>query len=153
MSSTVVLPDIVVNGPTGAPVALVELWNPVALSREAAIDFRELLIAHGLLDWDATFLLLLSQDKGFVWNQRSDANPRAQPLTEFSMAPVMSRYLPRHDGQRRLLGFSLDFVVITWLGEMVAGVLHHGDEPEATLAEAGFLATIRGGAINVNDDK
>lgn len=152
MSSTYVRPDIVVTKPSGAPVALIQLWNPITLSRKDAIDYRDRTYHHGWDDWRVSFFLLLSQDVGFVWDEGAQAKG-ASPTLEFSMAPVIKRYLPHHDGRERLLGFSLDMLVNSWLNELAGAFRDVCDEPETSLAATGFIEKIQGGYIRIDDEE
>lgn len=142
--------DIVVLAPSGSSVALVEVKNPAHLTREMATILRRNLVARGLDD-RVPFFLMVSQDRGFIWDQRQGIAPIHAPTAEFSMVPVVQRYLPDLEPHARLHGFALDIIVIQWINDLSLGVPAPSDEPERSLAAAGFLEAIRDGIVLTED--
>lgn len=137
--------DILIQGPQGLPIAVVEVKNRQNLSRNIATDFRRNMLAHGLLS-QAPYFLLTSQDKGFLWKQGKPENPDALPDYEFAMQNVISRYAKQNKGER-LHGPVLELVIYQWLLDLTMGTHKSLEEPEKTLAQAGFNRSIKGAKI------
>lgn len=138
--------DVLVLTPEGSPVALVEAKNREGLSREIAAELRRNLMVHGLLQ-RVPYFLLVTQDRGFLWEQHPGSELPASPAAEFSMESVVRRYLPQVRSVERLRGAQLAFIVAQWLNELASGQLDLSGEPERLLAPTGFLAEIQGGAV------
>jgi hypothetical protein len=141
--------DLVVQAADGDIVALVEVKNVEGLSAEIAATIRRNLIAHGRVNWWSPFFLVVSQETGFLWDQRSlPPDLRPLPTAEFPMAPVVERYLPSFVGGPRLSGSQLELAVQQWLWDLAGGVQDRPREPDVALAETGFLEMVRGGRVS-----
>ena len=138
-------PDILILSPEDLPIAVVEVKNRQDLTREVATALRRNIIIHSLLP-QTPFFLLISQDVGFLW--KSVASPNAPPAYEFPMSKVVTRYLKREPGER-LYGIELEFLVLQWLNDLASGKLKTSEEPEKTLALAGFNESIREATITI----
>jgi hypothetical protein len=149
MSPFLIGTDVVVLTPRGDPIALVETKNREDLSREVAMILRRNLVAHGLAK-RAPYFLLVSQDRGFLWDERSGGKLLAAPVAEFSMVPVIQRYLPQVGPEDRLRGAQLDLVVAQWLNDLAFGEPDPRGEPERSLVPTGFLTGIRGGTVHAD---
>jgi hypothetical protein len=136
--------DITVRGRNGNVVLVGECRNALNLDREAA----QWIYDRQLVNYQrsAPFLLLVSQDRGYLWN--SAAKPGQPPAYEFPMAPVIQRYAPELGSDDRLLGSQLDVLVGQWLSELSVGLI--GDtEAEDALRSAGVVASLQGADINL----
>src|SRR4028119_757169 len=113
MRSTKMIPyaDIVIRNSDGNIVAAVEVKNSANLSRDVAIDLRRTLIEHGYVP-ATPYFMILSQDSGFLWQDVSATLLDAPPTQEFSMLPVMERYLPETDAKERLSGSVLELLIL-----------------------------------------
>ncbi|MEA2574393.1 MAG: hypothetical protein QOH93_1691 [Chloroflexia bacterium] len=140
--------DIVIRNSDGNAVAVVEVKNRANLSRDVAIDLRRNLLTHGLIS-AAPYFLILSQECGFLWKDIGSAALDAPPTQEFSMRPVMQRYLPQVDTEERLSGSVLELLVLQWLNEIAANGQHSPEDPERLLATSGFLDSLRDATILV----
>lgn len=138
-------PDILIQSPEDLPIAVVEVKNRQDLTREVATALRRNIIIHSLLP-QTPFFLLISQEVGFLW--KSAASPNAPPAYEFPMSKVVTRYLKREPGER-LYGIELEFLVLQWLNDLASGKLKTSEEPEKTLALAGFNESIREATITI----
>jgi len=119
----------------------------VDLSRDAAVALRRHYLEHGSL-FQAPFFLLVSQDKGYLWNQQGSGTGNLDPIAELPMQRVTARYLPSRNGTDRLPEEVQELVVTQWLADLTspAGQTPE-EEPERTLADAGFLQLVRGGTV------
>ncbi len=132
--------DLIIRSRDGSPICMVEVYNPINLSCEVAIDLRSDMIAHGILA-NASYFMILSQEKGFLWKESRRKNPNALPALEFPMEDVIKRYWPRISKEDRL-GSELEFIVFQWLDDLAANRLNTETEPEKSLASYGFLKAI-----------
>lgn len=140
--------DIVVQAADGGVLALVEVKNRENLTAEIASVLRRNLVAHGLVGWWSPFFLLMSQDVGFLWDQRSGPTGDTSPPTvNFSMVPVIQRYLPSFDISERLGGSQVELAVAQWLSDLARGIEDRPKEPEGALAKTDFLELIKGGRV------
>lgn len=138
-------PNILIQSHQGYPIAVVEVKNRQNLSRDVAAAFRRNMLVHGLLS-QTPFFLLASQDTGFLWKEAKEENLDALPDYEFSMDKVVSRYIKQKPGER-LYEPVLDLVVSQWLLDLSMGTQKPLEEPERTLALAGFNESIKGAQI------
>lgn len=145
--------DIVVQGADGRIVALVEVKNPERFTADIAAATRRNLIVHGFIgDW-SPFFLMVSQDRGFLWDLRSgEIAPDAPPTIEFPMRPVVERYLPSLANGDWLTGPQLELAVAQWLSDLTREEAVPQTEPERTLSRTEFLQLIHGGHVGTQVD-
>jgi len=140
--------DIVIRGADGLPLVVVELENRKGLTSKVGADLRRELIADRGLGARASFLLVLSQEMGFLW-----AGPLADASDEatwtFSMAELIGDYLDPTGVERGtwLWPDAFRLVVLQWLYDLIDGKRDEANEPERTLAESGLLAALWGAHI------
>lgn len=143
-------PDILIRNPQGLPVAVVEIRNRQNLSRDIAMQLRHNLAAYGI-PVTVPYFLLLSQDVGFLWKEQKPENLHALPNYEFPMDKVVARYLNENSDQR-LYGSILEVLVYHWLNDLAMMPQNENEEPEKTLAEAGFSESIKGATVVTEDE-
>src|SRR5687768_15120990 len=86
--------DIVVYGRATEPLALVEVKNPRHLSSAQAAEVRRALLDDAPESGDRTFVLVISQDAGYLWEPGHRSNERGdEPEAHFDMRPVLADYL------------------------------------------------------------
>jgi hypothetical protein len=137
--------DIFITDHDGNPVAALEVKNRENLSREVATVLRRNLIVHGNAP-AAPYFLLVSQDAGYLWKNAKPEDIDAPPDYQFPLNTVLARYLPS-EPKRRLSGAELELVLLQWLIELTLEHPKSREEPERTLARAGFDDAIRGGRV------
>ena len=138
-------PDILIRDSEGFPIAVVEVKNLPHLSRYVATELRHNLIEYGV-PARVPYFLLLSQDVGFLWKEAKEADLDAPPTYEFPMDTVVTRYL-KEDSERRLYESILELIVFQWLNDLATNPGNEDEEPEKTLARAGFNEAIRDATI------
>lgn len=146
MTFTTLHPDILVQGPDGRPVAVVELKNRRNLSPDVAADLHRQLLGYGTRS-QAPYLLLLSQDSGFLWKNPDAEGTNNFPSYGFPMTNVVARYLPHLNSGERLRESELELLVLQWLNSLTDGLQYASDEPEKSLATSGFLEAIQGAMV------
>lgn len=136
--------DIVVRDSEGRPVVLVEIKNRRELTPELAVTLRRNIIAHGLLP-SASYFLILSQDVGYLWadSSRPVNDWYAPPTLQFTMAPVVRRYLPAIGTEDRLDEVQFRLLVLQWLTDLSSLPQSAAPEPDQLLAATGFVEVLR----------
>jgi hypothetical protein len=140
--------DFVVEAADGAIAALVEVKNLADLTADEAAVIRWNLVMYGRVNWSPAFIMVVSQDRGFLWDQRLQPPSFTRPPTaEFPMTQVVEFYLPSFAG-RRLMGSQLELGVRQWLWDLANDMEQRPMGPEEALANSGFLDVIRGGRVS-----
>src|SRR5712692_2078825 len=127
--------DIILQSPEGEFVAVIEIQNIQNLSRDKATVVRGGSMKYSLLP-QTPYFLLLSQERGYLWEEAWRKGPEAPPSYEFPMDKIVTRYSNRTSGER-LYDIELEFLALQWLNELADGKLETSEEPEKTLAQAG----------------
>jgi hypothetical protein len=137
--------DILVTDRSDRPVAAVEVKNQQQLSPEVAAILRRNLAVHGYLP-STPYYLMLTQDVGYLWTNADPTRLDTPPDYQLPLVNVIHRYL-KSAPMRRLSGEELVLVILQWLIELTLELQPATEEPELTLAAAGFLSAIRGGRV------
>jgi hypothetical protein len=139
--------DIVVQNTDGQFVAVIEIKNLKDLSRDTATNLRRNSMKYSLLP-QTPYFLLLTQDQGFLWKESWIKGPETPPTYEFPMDKVVARYLKRTPSER-LYEIELEFLALQWLNDLAGGKQKTNEEPEATLALAGFNEAIKEATVSI----
>ncbi len=110
-----------------------------------ATTLRRNLIVHGYVP-PTPYYLLLSQDVGYLWKNPDPTRLDPPPDYQFSLDNVIDRYL-KSGPKRRLSEGELELVLLQWLIELTLERPASTEEPELTLAGAGFVSAIQGGRV------
>lgn len=137
--------DLIIKNVEDHLIAVVEVKNFKDLSREEAIEMRHILLDYGF-PADVPYFLLLSQDVGFLWKETARGDLNASPTYEFPMEKVVARYSDEPP-MRRLYGPELELLVLQWLTNLATKPQKDAEEPEKTLARAGFNESIKGASV------
>lgn len=137
-------PDILVQSPNGLPIAVVEIKNIMNLSRDIATEMRHNIVARGVPS-QVPYFLLVSQDVGFLWKGQREGLD-VPPDYMFPMSTIVTRYLKRKSDER-IYREVFELLVLQWLSDLAAGRSTASDEPEKTLALAGFYDDIKGATV------
>lgn len=143
--------DILVRDKNGWFVAAVEVKNATNLNAQVASEFRRNLLVHRFLDERVPYFILISQDEGYVWDQRRTGAADDPPTAAFSMRPVVDHYVPRLARDYRLSGSSLEFVIANWLSDLAAGIAPEMPEVTQPLAATGLLDSLKGAIVSFSD--
>jgi hypothetical protein len=132
-------------------VAIVEIKNRRELPSAVAAEIHQMLLDQGYRI-QPPYFLLLSQDRGFLWKDAPNGVP-VSPPQEFDMRNVVARYFPHLNPTERLRGAELELIVSQWLRDLAEGRQNTHEEPEHTLARAGFLAALQDATITVEPEE
>ena len=130
--------DMVIQGADGQPLAIVELKNRKGLTKDVGVGIRRDLVGSHRFGARAPFLLLLSQEAGFLWTGPLAESPD-EPAYTFPMAEVIGHYLPELLSDQWLAPDTLRLVVLQWLYDLIDGRRGQESEAERSLADAGLL--------------
>jgi hypothetical protein len=145
--------NVIVHGADESLLALVVIRNGNPLSTEAAIGVRRHLSTDGMLSTWARFVLIVSQEAGFLWSQdRLAPSTDDPPSACFPVMPVVERYLPEFADRPRLTRTILESALTQWLWSMV---WDGADRPAATEAPIStatdFVRLMKGARVTTND--
>ena len=131
--------DILAKNANGQTVAIVEIKNAPGLTRDDARDMWQSWLKEYASLAQAPYAILVSEEVGFVWqHQKGD-----EQVLEFSMQPVIERYILDIQKGRRLYAQELRSLVQQWLVEIVWDQIPLTAQPEVALAEIGFIAVLK----------
>jgi hypothetical protein len=133
--------DILLRNSRGEAIAVVEAKGAMNLTPALAMDIRRRMLAHGL-PAHLPYFLLLSQERGYLWQDSQALRSDTPPTVELPMAEVVKRYFPAEPGTR-LHGVQLELLLVQWLTDLAAGASVSESEPERSLKKVGFLDAIR----------
>ena len=139
--------DITIKNKDDQTIAMVEIKNSQNLSKEIADNFRKNLISNGLVS-HTPYFLILSQDKGFLWNQKSE---ETKNIYEFSVKKILEKYLPISNSKDRLKGIQLEFLIFQWLNDLALKHKENIPEINTPLTSSGFINDIQDANILMND--
>lgn len=140
--------DIVVRAADGRVIALVEVSNRENLSSDIAVAFRRDLLADHLLDESLPYFLIVSQDRGYIWDRSSSGQPFAMPKKDFPLQAVAAHYLPWFDPRERLSGQELEIVMMRWLSDLAERRVDRPVDADRFFEGAEFLNAIRGATVD-----
>ncbi len=135
-------PSMVIEDSYERPIAVVEVTSLSDMILDDALEIRESTLGRGL-PAHVPYFLLVSQDIGFLWKNNPSLNVNSSPDYEFPMHNVMVRF-SRKLPEQRLYAEELGYVVLRWLMNLSSRSQDMGQEPEKTLARAGFVDAIKG---------
>ncbi len=142
-------PDLVIKNLDGDPIAVVEVKGGTNVSADFAIEIRRNTLESGL-PRHIPYFLVLSQDVGYLWKDSEENNSGTSPTYEFPMNKVIRRYSTKEPSQR-LFETELEFVMLQWLTNLSTKPQEAIDEPEKTLARAGFSDAIKEAMVLIEE--
>jgi hypothetical protein len=132
-------PSLLIESPDESPIAVVEVKGRRGMTCDVAMEIRSNMLERGL-PLHIPYFLLLSQDRGFLWKDHQSGNFDTPPDYEFPMDKVIARY-SEGEPEQRLYTSVLELLVLEWLTDLSLKP-QEVEEPEKTLALAGFNASI-----------
>lgn len=137
--------DVVVRNRVGNLVVVLATKNPLNFDLEWATEIEQDLLEHSHLD-PIPFVIIASQDVGYVWKDASLSHGTEPPAAQISIADVLARY-DREPSGRRMSGRELSLLLQTWLHDLTYGLVGNEQDPEKTLDMLGFLQAVDGGLV------
>ena len=137
--------DFEVTGRPGNTVALIDVRNIPSLTLSSAAELRRALLED---DGDRTipaFFLIVSQDKGFLWEPEQPESNNAEPAAVFPMREVLREYLTDGLLNQHLRGAELEIAVSQWLSDITNG---RGGIPLELSSVKKFAERLRGGEVH-----
>ncbi len=142
-------PDLLIKNGEGNPVAIIEVKSIVNMSKDRATEIRGNMLKNGLPS-SIPYFLLLSQDEGYLWKSLDQPDPDALPLYHFPMSRIVQQYSLKKPDQR-LYEQELELLVLHWLANLIANRQETTEEPEKTLAQAGFSESVENGIVLIEE--
>lgn len=143
-------PSVLIENSDEHLIAVVEARSIRDLSEESAIRSRNGMLEHGI-SAHTPYLMVLSQDVGFLWKDNPSTDENRPPDYQFPMDSIVERFLPNEPG-KRLIKWGLEDLVVHWLTKLSFKPQEMGqEEPEKTLARAGFTDAIYDGMVFLGD--
>jgi hypothetical protein len=143
-------PDLLIKDINDHPVAIVEVQSRINMSSDVATEIRRNMLDRGLPTY-VPYFLLISQDKGFLWINHLTKDHDSLPDYEFSMDKVISRYSPK-EPEQRLYQTELALLILQWLTNLSLKPQELTEEPEKTLAIAGFNESIKDAMVLIEEN-
>ncbi|HEU5379252.1 MAG TPA: hypothetical protein VFV38_27840 [Ktedonobacteraceae bacterium] len=141
--------DLLIKDNEGKPIAVIEVQSRHNLSSDVATEIRRTLLEHGL-PAQIPYFLLLSQDDGYLWKGSVQLMPDSPPMYHFPMNSVIHRYSLKEPDQR-LFASELELLMLHWLANLSMKQPETPEEPEKTLAQAGFNESIKNGMVLIEE--
>ena len=136
--------DIEIVTSHGRPLAFVQVKNLPRLSRETAVGLRDALVQ----DVPIQYVLVLSQNAGFVWRRQGDQVEYREPEV-LDMRPVLREYFSEGELSRHMRGTELELVFSHWLGDLARGRVTRPGGTAGHGPFAQFVTDIRDAQIRI----
>jgi hypothetical protein len=136
--------DILVYGSATRPLAIVEVKNLGHLSLPQAMDIRQAMIESDAASVAEPYLLVVSQESGYLWQPRQRSTDDGRPDLRFTMRDVLREYLTERELDGHLRGAELELAIMQWLSDLSGG---RGLQPSNQAPFTAFAAAIRGARI------
>jgi len=141
-------PSLLIESSDERLIAVVEVKGGRDMSRDVAIEIRSSMLESGL-PAHIPYFLLLSRDTGFLWKDNPSLSVDSPPDYEFPMNGVITRYSKRKP--EKLYRSILELLVLHWLTNLSSKPQEMVEEPEKTLARAGFTDAIKDAMVLMGD--
>jgi hypothetical protein len=143
-------PSILIEASDEKLIAAVEAHSRQNMSEDLATEIRSAMSEYGY-SAHIPYIIVLSQDRGFLWKNDPSLNGERPPDYEFSMDSVIARFSKSEPG-KRLIKWGLEDLVLHWLTNLSFKPEEMGKgEPEDTLARAGFTDAIHDAMVVMRD--
>ena len=143
------IPDLLIEDIQGKPIAAVAVQSRINMDVDAATEIHRNLLDSGL-PANIPYFLLLSQEVGYLWKGAPQLDPGTLPSYKFPMRRVIAQYSLREPDQR-LFQSELSLLMLHWLTNLSSKPQNASEEPEKTLAQAGFNESIRDAMVLIEE--
>jgi hypothetical protein len=139
-------PDFIVRSIDGKLVAVAEVKSGQNFSSSEVSELHNHIL-DSFRQFDVNHVLVVTQDSGFIWDERNHPDRMNSIRCQFPMATVIQTYLVGTIPGERLRGTELEFLVFQWLIDLAINARTFSEEVQRPLAESGFLSAIRDGKV------
>jgi hypothetical protein len=147
---TMHLTDLSIRDNRGWVVALVEAKNPIDLTPEWAVEIMERILTQSQLR-GVRYLLVASQDWGYLRDLSVPNPPQSPNATRFDMRPIIEAYTRAAPPSRRLRHEELKLTLFQWLLDMTLGGQTEWRPSADTPEVQSFVRDIEGGSVSMED--
>ena len=106
-------PSILIEDSDERIIAAVEAQSRLDMSKDLATYVRSFMLDYGISP-HIPYIMVLSQDRGFLWKDDPSINRDRPPDYEFPMDSVIARFA-KSDPGKRLIKWGLEDLVLHWL--------------------------------------
>ncbi|MGF1481413.1 MAG: hypothetical protein ACFB4I_18340 [Cyanophyceae cyanobacterium] len=137
--------DLSVEDSKGQLALVVEVKRKTNASPEWAAQLRHNILAHGTFP-QAPYFLLVFPDKFYLWSEANTQLDLSKPTYTIDAHPILEPYLTQAGvTAEQISGQSLEFIVASWLGEIIHSKNLSERNSQRWLIESGLYAAIAGG--------
>lgn len=140
-------PGIVVQSPLGRTIALVEARGGTPFTADEAKQYRISLWRSYVAYAQSPFLLLTTGDLGFLWDQRDQQRSFYEQAMSFSIAAVLTHYLPDWRSFTALDGSLVENIIARWLEDLARSTPTSSPPLPENLADSPFLLALQGAQV------
>lgn len=140
-------PDIVVQSPVGRAIALVEARGGRPFTHDEAEQYRISLWRAYVAYAQSPYLLLTTGDQAFLWDQRDQQRSFYEQALSFSIAEVLTHYLPEWGSFAALDGSLVRSIVARWLDELSGAMPTSSPPIPESLHGSPFLSALQGAQV------
>lgn len=140
-------PDIVVQSPVGRTIALVEARGGRPFTNDDAEQYRISLWRSYVAYAQSPYLLLTTGDQGFLWDQRDQRRSFYEQALSFSIAEVLTHYLPEWRSFAALDGSLVRSTIARWLDELSGAMPASSPPIPENLLGSPFLSALQGAQV------
>lgn len=140
-------PDIVVQSPAGRTIALVEARGGRPFTAGEAEQYRISLWRSYVAYAQSPYLLLTTGDQGFLWDQRDQQRSFYEEASSFSIAEVLTHYLPEWGSLAALDGSLVRSIVGRWLDDLSSTMPTSSPPIPENLLGSPFLSALQGAQV------
>lgn len=140
-------PDIVVQSPVGRTIALVEARGGKPFTPHEAEQYRISLWRSYVAYAHSPYLLLTTGDQGYLWDQRDQRRSFYEQALSFSIAAVLTHYLPDWRSFTALDGSLVENLIARWLEDLARSTPASSTPLPENLLDSPFLSALRGAQV------
>lgn len=139
--------DVVVQSPTGRTIALVEARGGRPFTPDEAEQYRISLWRSYIVYAQSPYFLLTTGDQGYLWDQRDQQRSYYEQALAFSVADVLTHYLPDWRSFAALDGSLVESIIARWLDDLARSIPANSPPIPRTLLGSPFLSALQGAQV------
>jgi hypothetical protein len=136
--------DLVVLSDENEPVVLVETSARTGMTAELATQ-KALQSLQGGMFAAPAYLLVVSPDSTFIWDQATMQNSLSKPKWQVSTSKLLGTMMP---DTFSLSDESLQLLLYGWLTQLTAPIKRDTEHLPEEVVQSGLLNAIRGGTVH-----